>query len=342
MRITILNRMVLVAAILSMSLVGTNMPANAQERQQQDPKGQDKKQQQNQNKQQRAQQQQQDQNKQQQQRAQQRQQDQNKQQKQRAQQRQQDQNKQQQQRAQQQWQRDQNKQQQQRAQQQWQRDQSWPQRVQQQRQQDQNQVQERRSQQQRQQLITEQQQRLTQYSQYLDQRQRVGQQQIAELQRQGRMAGYRYQQDYIGHLHDQDLRLRNGRHDYDNDPYFYTGWNYRYYRNGRYYETNQYGANLLRDAINYGYEQGYLAGRADRQDGWQFNYQNSYAYEDANYGYDGYYVPRDEYNYYFRQGFRRGYEDGYYSRYRYGSYSSGKYTILGALLGSIIDMQSLH
>jgi hypothetical protein len=32
---------------------------------------------------------------------------------------------------------------------------------------------------------------------------------------------------------------------------------------------------MLRDAVNYGYEQGYLAGRADRQDHWSFNYQNS-------------------------------------------------------------------
>jgi hypothetical protein len=318
MKITILNRMLLVAAMATMSLVGMSVPTNAQEQQQQDQKRQDTKREKDQK--QPGQQQQQHQNEQQQQRTHRQQQDQNKQQEHRAQQQQQDQNK----------------------KQQWQRDQNWQQSVQQQRQPDQNQLQERRSQQQRQQLITEQQRQLTQYSQYLDQRQRLGQQQIAQLQRQGRTAGYRYQQDYIGHLREQDRRLRNERHDYDNDPYFYTGWNYRYYRNDRYYETNQYGATLLRDAINYGYEQGYLAGRADRQDGWQFNYQNSYAYEDANYGYDGYYVPRDEYNYYFRQGFRRGYEDGYYSRYRYGSYSSGKYTVLGALLGSIIDMQSLR
>jgi hypothetical protein len=31
---------------------------------------------------------------------------------------------------------------------------------------------------------------------------------------------------------------------------------------GRYYEMNQYGANLLREAVNYGYEQGFKAGRA--------------------------------------------------------------------------------
>ncbi|MBZ5554555.1 MAG: hypothetical protein LAO21_17700 [Acidobacteriia bacterium] len=156
------------------------------------------------------------------------------------------------------------------------------------------------------------------------------------------MAQYRYQQEYVGHLREQHTRLQNEHHDFNNDPYFYTAANYRYNRGGRYYETNQYGANLLREAVNYGYEQGFLAGQADRQDRWRYNYQASYAYQDANYGYDGYYVAQSEYNYYFRQGFRRGYEDGYYTRYQYGSYSSGRYTILGALVGSILDMQSLR
>jgi hypothetical protein len=156
------------------------------------------------------------------------------------------------------------------------------------------------------------------------------------------MAQYRYQQQYVGNLNEQNMRLQNERHDYNNDPYFYTAANYRYSRGGRYYETNQYGANLLREAVNYGYEQGFMAGQADRQDRWRYGYQDSYAYQDANYGYGGYYVPQDEYNYYFRQGFQRGYEDGYYSRYRYGVHSSGKYSILGAILGSILDMQSLR
>jgi hypothetical protein len=39
---------------------------------------------------------------------------------------------------------------------------------------------------------------------------------------------------------------------------------------------------------------------------WHSNYQGSFAYQDANYGYTGYYVDQDEYNYYFRQGFRHG------------------------------------
>ena len=80
---------------------------------------------------------------------------------------------------------------------------------------------------------------------------------------------------------------------------------------------------MLRQAVNYGYEEGFAAGQADRQDRWAFNYQDSYAYQDGNYGYGGFYVERDDYNYYFREGFRRGYEDGYYGRYRYGVYATG-------------------
>ena len=66
-------------------------------------------------------------------------------------------------------------------------------------------------------------------------------------------------------------------HDYNNDPYFYTASNYRYLRGGRYYETNQYGANMLREAVNNGYQEGYYAGQADRQDRWRSDYQGSYA-----------------------------------------------------------------
>jgi hypothetical protein len=138
------------------------------------------------------------------------------------------------------------------------------------------------------------------------------------------------------------MRLQNDRHDYNNDPYFYTAANYRYNRGGRYYETNQYGADLLRQAVNYGYQEGFGAGQADRQDNWRSDYQDSYAYQDANYGYDGYYVDQADYNYYFREGFRRGYEDGYYGRHQFGIYASGRYTILGGLLGSILDLQELR
>ena len=130
--------------------------------------------------------------------------------------------------------------------------------------------------------------------------------------------------------------------DYDNDPYFYTAAAYRYGRSGSYYETNEYGANVLRQAVNYGYAQGQRAGRADRQDRWRFDYQNSYGYRDANYGYDGYYVNQAEYNHYFREGFNRGYQDGYYSRTRYGRYSNGSFSILDTVLGQVLNLESMR
>jgi hypothetical protein len=42
---------------------------------------------------------------------------------------------------------------------------------------------------------------------------------------------------------------------------------YRYSRGGSYYETNRYGAQMLRRAVNNGYEEGFWAGQADREDG---------------------------------------------------------------------------
>jgi hypothetical protein len=54
------------------------------------------------------------------------------------------------------------------------------------------------------------------------------------------------------------------------------------------------------------------------------------------------YVDELQYNYYFRQGFQRGYEDGYYSRSRYGQSSNGTYQILATLLSQILNLRSLR
>ena len=114
---------------------------------------------------------------------------------------------------------------------------------------------------------------------------------------------------------------------------------YEYNRGGQFYQLNQYGADLLTRAVNAGYEEGFRAGQADRADNWQFDPNNCDAYNDATYGYDGYYVDVSEYQYYFREGFRRGYEDGYYGRYQYGTYSGGTYNILGDVLNLILDLR---
>jgi hypothetical protein len=179
---------------------------------------------------------------------------------------------------------------------------------------------------QRQRAQTEQ-QRSTQYRQRLDQ--------------QVRFSQYRAQQQYLAQLRAQQVRLQTA-YNYSNDPYIRTAPSYRYAYSGTTRETNQYGADLLRQAVNYGYQEGVRFGQADRQDGLPADYRNSFAYQDANYGYTGYYVDQADYNYYFRQGFQRGYSDGYYSRSQYGTALTGSPSILATLLSSILGLTSLR
>jgi hypothetical protein len=153
------------------------------------------------------------------------------------------------------------------------------------------------------------------------------------LEQQRRLNQLRYQQRYLEQLRRDQLRLQQWRY---ND---YGPSNYRYSRGGTYYQTNQYGAEMLRRAVNDGYAEGFRAGQADRGDGWGSNPQDAYGYQDASYGYDSYYVDLGEYQYYFREGFRRGYEDGYYSRSSYGRYSNGSHSILGTILEQILGLQ---
>jgi len=191
--------------------------------------------------------------------------------------------------------------------------------------------------------IGEQQQRLTQYGDQLAQQQRLGPQRGHQLQQQHRTAQFTFQQQYLVRMNDQQARLRNSdSYNYFNDPYFYTPATYRYQRAGRFYETNEYGATAMRQAVNFGYEEGVGAGVADRQDHWAFNYQESYAYQDGNFGYGGFYIDRDDYNYYFREGFRRGYDDGFYGRAQYGRQVSGHYSMIGGLLSVILGLQVIR
>ena len=191
------------------------------------------------------------------------------------------------------------------------------------------------------QRVQAQQQRATQYNQRLPQQVHIVQQQTAQLQQQRRTAQPRVQQQYAAQLQQQQRRLQAPRN-YSNDPYITTPHTYSYRVSGVTRQTNQYGADVLRQAVNYGYQQGYQSGQADRVDHWASNYQNSAAYQDANYGYSGNYVDQSDYNYYFRQGFQRGYTDGYNSRLQYGSSSNGSYSILANVLTSILGLQSIQ
>jgi len=184
-----------------------------------------------------------------------------------------------------------------------------------------------------------QQQRATLYRQRLNQQLIAAQQLSAQLQQQKRLAQYRNQLRYEAQLRQQQALLRS-MNSSPTDPYIYTVSNYRYNLNGTARQTNQYGVTVLKQAVNLGYQEGYRAGQADRQDGAPANYRATYAYRDANFGYDGRYVDQSDYNYYFREGVRRGYEDGYYSRSQYGTTTNGNTSILGSLLTTILGLVS--
>jgi len=195
---------------------------------------------------------------------------------------------------------------------------------------------------QRQELITEQRQQAAEFSRQVESRQADANRYGRTLQKQHRNSQYRYQLDYYDRMRRYQSRYNWQTYNYYNDPYFYTAPRYRYYRGGSYFSINSYGANLLQQAINFGYSEGLRAGRADRMDGWRFDYRSSYAYRDANYGYYGFYVDQSEYNYYFRQGFERGYADGYYSRRQYGRYYNGADVLLAPVMSLIFNLQPYH
>lgn len=192
----------------------------------------------------------------------------------------------------------------------------------------------------RQRRIAEQQRQLADYRRQIAQHEALERQRALALQQARRTQAWRYQQAYWERRRAmQSAWLSNYR--YDNDPYYWAPATYRYGRAGRDYMVTSYAADLLRQAVRYGYDQGVRAGEADRFDGWRNNYRDNFAYQDAGYGYNGYYVSPDEYSYYFRQGFQRGYEDGYGRAARYGRYDNGNYSILANVLQAILNLQPL-
>jgi hypothetical protein len=219
--------------------------------------------------------------------------------------------------------------------------------LQQQRQQQQRQPQQKRvSQQEQQERIRKQEQQLALYRKNIALREELAERDAQILRQQKRIQHLRFQQEYEARLRAQRAQLMQARYDYYNDPYYYTAPNYRYRRGGHYYQTNQYGIRILEQALQAGYNEGYKAGRADREDRWRYDYRSAFAYRDANYGYDGRYIAQDEYNYYFREGFRRGYDDGYYGRQNYGRRNddggiNDEWLIAGAVVAAIIGYELL-
>ena len=172
----------------------------------------------------------------------------------------------------------------------------------------------------------------------LNSRIRMQQQRQAELTRQ-RQAEWNRQ-------HSGNDRS-NGMGYYRGNANAHTNRNHRYrvYRNGSYYNTDQRGVELLRQAVNSGYQQGFYAGQRDRNDRRNSNWYDENDYRTGTYGYQSY-VDRNQYQYYFQQGFQKGYQDGYNSynsydnsQYRYGSNNGGTMNILAAILQQVLNIQ---
>ena len=206
------------------------------------------------------------------------------------------------------------------------------------------------TQQEQQARIQKQEQQLAVYRKNIALREELAERDAQILRQQKRIQHLKFQEQYEDRLRAQRAQLSQARYDYNNDPFYYTAPNYRYLRDGQYRQTNQYGMKKLEQALQAGYNEGYRAGRADREDRWRYDYQSAFAYKDANFGYDGRYIAQDEYNHYFREGFQRGYDDGYYGRQQYGRKKddgnviegvNDEWLIAGAVVAAIIGYQVL-
>ena len=133
-------------------------------------------------------------------------------------------------------------------------------------------------------------------------------------------------------LEQERLRLERERLQARNNNRF------RVYRNGSWYNTDRRGTDLLRQAVQEGYRQGFQAGVADRRSRRRMNWGGSDVYRAGTYGWNSH-VDRSQYQYYFQQGFQRGYQDGFNNRSQFGSNNGGGLNILGSILSQLLDIR---
>nr|AUN37299.1 hypothetical protein [uncultured bacterium] len=111
---------------------------------------------------------------------------------------------------------------------------------------------------------------------------------------------------------------------------------YRVNNGGRWYNVDNRQADMLKQAVNEGYRQGYMAGQRDRNSRRRMSWTGSSVYRSGTYGYNSY-VDRGLYQHYFQQGFERGYQDGFNSQRRFGSGSGGN--VIASILSGILQLQ---
>jgi hypothetical protein len=172
--------------------------------------------------------------------------------------------------------------------------------------------------------------------------------QLAEQQREWQARQAHQQQFERAQRAEQEAQLARRERDrqasgaFDRDRDYRPGYEYRYNMGGVFRETNQYGVDVLRQAVNQGYLEGYRAGQVDRRDRVPADFQRAFDFENGNFDYAGSYVPQSDYSYYFREGFRRGYDDAYWSRARYGTFVNGNASILSDILTGILGLTMIH
>ena len=131
----------------------------------------------------------------------------------------------------------------------------------------------------------------------------------------------------------QERKIQKQQQKLERQQQRYNQMRYRVYNNGRYYNYDDQGVQVLRQAVNNGYQQGYQAGQYDRSNRYRYGSSaRNYRYNSYNNGY----VEQNQYQYYFQQGFERGYQDGYSTRRQYGNNSGG---ILSSILSTILNIQ---
>jgi hypothetical protein len=101
-------------------------------------------------------------------------------------------------------------------------------------------------------------------------------------------------------------------------------------------------ADLLRQAVNYGYEQGFRAGEADRQDRWRSNYQGSFAYQDASYGYTAITSTRTSTTTIFGRAFVTATKSDSTAAINTGNIRTARISCRGSPLGQILGFPSLR
>ena len=99
------------------------------------------------------------------------------------------------------------------------------------------------------------------------------------------------------------------------------------------------GAELLKQAINVGYQQGFKTGKDDHKAKRANNFNDSLIYQNGTYDYQSGVADLNLYQFYFRQGFERGYQDGFNNQKQFGKSTNGIRFISDTVSQEILNLQ---